>query len=84
MDAIRMVITIILMIVSVLLVIVVMMQQSKESGLGAAFGGETSTLSAKGRSASREAKLRRLTVIFASIIGLLAIVMTALPNVTII
>lgn len=80
MDTVRLIITIVLMVVSVLLIIVVLMQQSKESGLGAAFGGESSSISSKGRSASKEAKLRKLTVIFAIIVGVLALVMTALPT----
>lgn len=80
MDTVRMVITIFLLIVSALLVVVVLMQQSKESGLGSAFGGESSSISSKGRSAGKEAKLRKLTIALAAIIGVLALVMTALPN----
>ena len=80
MDTLRMVITIFLMVISALLVVVVLMQKSKDGGLGAAFGGDNSAISTKGRSASKEAKLRKITVILASILGILALVMTALPN----
>lgn len=78
MEVIQKIITIVLLVVSALLIVVVLMQQSKDAGLGAAFGGESSTLSTKGRSASKEAKLRKLTIIFASIVGVLALVMVAI------
>ncbi|MDL2235052.1 preprotein translocase subunit SecG [Christensenellaceae bacterium OttesenSCG-928-L17] len=81
MDTLRMVITIMLLIVSALLIVVVLMQKSKDSGLGAAFGGDSSSLSAKGQSASKEAKLRKLTIIFAVILGVFALVLVALPPV---
>ena len=79
MDTLRTVIIIVLLLVSLSLIAVVLMQKSKEGGLGSAFGGETSSLSAKGQNASKEAKLRKLTVILASILGFFALVLVALP-----
>lgn len=80
METLRLIIQIVLLVTSVAMIAVVLMQQSKESGLGAAFGGESSSLSAKGRSASKEAKLRKITVTLAVIMGVLALVITALPG----
>lgn len=79
MEVVRQVITIILLVVSVVLIAVVLMQQTKSSGLGAAFGGESSSLSAKGKSATKEAKLQKITIILAIVVGVLALVMVALP-----
>ncbi|MDR1620577.1 MAG: preprotein translocase subunit SecG [Clostridiales bacterium] len=73
MEVLRTVLTIVLMAVSVLMIIVVLMQQSKETGMGAAFGGETSTLGSKGRAASKEAKLQKLTKILAIVMGVIAV-----------
>jgi len=80
MDVVRFVIQIIMLIVCVVLIAVILMQQAKQNGLGAAFGGETSSLSLKGKSATKEAKLQRLTKILAVVVGVLALVMVALPN----
>ncbi|MPM29927.1 hypothetical protein SDC9_76469 [bioreactor metagenome] len=70
------VIQIALVVISVLLVVVVMLQKTKSSGMGAAFGGETTSFTAKGKAASREAKLQKLTIILASTVGVLALVLT--------
>ena len=65
-----------LLLISLLLVVVVLLQKTKSSGMGAAFGGETTSFTAKGKAASREAKLQKLTIILASTVGVLAIVLT--------
>lgn len=70
------IIRIALMVISVLLVIVVLLQKTKSSGLGASFGGETQSFTAKGKAASREAKLQKLTILLAAIVGALALVLT--------
>lgn len=70
------VIQISLVVISVLLVVVVMLQKTKSSGMGAAFGGETASFTAKGKAASREAKLQKLTIILASVVGVLALLLT--------
>lgn len=76
MSTLATIITICLLIVSVLLVIVVLLQKTKSSGMGTAFGADTQSFTSKGRAASREAKLQKLTVVFAIILGVLATVLT--------
>ncbi|MDD3920413.1 MAG: preprotein translocase subunit SecG [Eubacteriales bacterium] len=75
MEVARTILTIILLIVSVLLIVVVLMQSSKSSGLGSAFGGDTQSISNKGKAASKEAKLQKLTKILAIAMGVLALAM---------
>ncbi len=65
-----------LLVISLLLVVVVLLQKTKSSGMGAAFGGETTSFTAKGKAASREVKLQKLTIILASIVGVLALLLT--------
>ena len=79
MEVVRQIMTIFMLIVSVVLNVVILMQQSKETGLGSVFGGESSSLSLKGKSATKEAKLRKITVILAVVLGLFALIMVALP-----
>ena len=65
-----------ILMVAVLLVIVVLAQNAKSAGLGSAFGNDTTALGqARNAKAGREAKLQRLTVIFASVLGVLALVL---------
>jgi len=76
MDTAALIIRIALMVISVLLVVVVLLQKTKSSGMGAAFGGETASFTAKGKAASREAKLQKLTIALAAIVGVLALLLT--------
>ena len=76
METLALVIRIALLVISVLLVVVVLLQKTKSSGLGASFGGETNSFTAKGKAASREAKLQKLTIILAAIVGVLALILT--------
>lgn len=80
MEVFRTIITVLLLIISVLMIVVVLMQKSKEGGLGSAFGGDGggSSLSAKGKAASKEAKLQKLTKILAVAMGILALAITAI------
>ena len=75
MDTLNLIIEILLAVIAVLLVIVVLLQKTKTAGMGAAFGGETESFTQRDKAASREVKLQRLTVIFAIIIGVLALVL---------
>lgn len=75
METLSTIITIALVIVSVFLIVVVLLQKSKSAGMGSAFGGDTQSFTAKGKAASREAKLQKLTIILAAILGVLAIVL---------
>jgi protein translocase SecG subunit len=60
----------------VLLIIVVLVQKTKSSGMGAAFGGDTASFTAKGKAASREAKLQKVTIGLAIALGVLALLLT--------
>ncbi len=76
MDTLALVIRIALMVISILLVVVVLLQKTKSSGLGASFGGETTSFTNRGKAASREAKLQKLTIILAAVVGVLALLLT--------
>jgi len=78
METLALIIRIALLVISVLLVVTVLLQKTKSSGLGASFGGETNSFTAKGKAASREAKLQKLTIVLAAIVGVLALVLTVL------
>jgi preprotein translocase subunit SecG len=78
METAALIIRIALMLISVLLVIAVLLQKTKSSGLGSSFGGDTASFTTKGKAASREAKLQKLTVILAIIVGVLALVLTVI------
>ena len=72
------IITILLVIASVLMITVVLMQKSKSAGMGSAFGSDSQSFTAKGRAASRDAKLKKITVILAIVIGVLAIALAVI------
>ena len=63
----------ILVVSSILMSVVVLIQQRKSSGLGAAYGGDTVSFSQRGKAASREAKLQKITVVLAIVIAIMAI-----------
>ena len=76
METISLIIKIALLAISVLLILVVLLQKSKSSGMGAAYGGDTVSFTAKGKAASREAKLKKITIVLAIILGILALGLT--------
>ena len=67
------IITIALILVAIAIIIVVLVKKTKSAGVGSAFGGDTASFTAKGKAASREAKLQKLTIILSVIFGVLAI-----------
>jgi len=73
MDILNWIITGILVVASILMCVVVLIQQTKSSGLGAAYGGDTVSFSQRGKAASREAKLQKITVVLAIIIAVMSI-----------
>lgn len=73
MEVVSTIVTIALLLVAVLLIVVVLLQKTKSAGVGAAFGAETQSFTARGKAASREAKLQRTTVVLAIVLGVLAI-----------
>ena len=79
MEVASLILQIVLIVASVCLIVVVLLQSGQSSGLGAAFGGETQTFTgAKGRAASKERKLQKITVILGIVIGVLALVILIL------
>ena len=72
------VITILLVIASILMIAVVLLQKSKSAGMGSAFGSDSQSFTAKGRAASRDAKLKKITVYLAIVIGVLAIALAVI------
>lgn len=79
MEIFEIIVNILLLVAAVLLVIVVLAQDSKSAGLGGAFGSETTALSTRGKKASREKQLQKLTVVFGIIVAVLAILMLLMP-----
>ena len=73
MDILMWIITGILVVSSILMCVVVLIQQTKSSGLGAAYGGDTVSFSQRGKAASREAKLQKITVVLAIVIAVMSI-----------
>ena len=75
MEVVSTIITIALLVIAILLIVVVLMQKTKSAGMGSAFGGDTQSFTARGKAASREAKLQKATVILAIVLGVLAVVL---------
>ncbi len=75
METLRIILNILLIVASIVLITVVLMQKSKSGGLGGAFGGDTQVFGSRGKAASKEAKLQRITIVSAIIIAVIAIVM---------
>ena len=75
MEVVSTIITIALLVIAILLIVVDLMQKTKSAGMGSAFGGDTQSFTARGKAASREAKLQKTTVILAIVLGVLAVVL---------
>ena len=75
METLGIIVNIVLILASVALIAVVLMQETQSAGLGGAFGGVTASFTARGRRASREAKLQKITIVLGAVIGVLAIAM---------
>lgn len=68
-------IEIVLVLVSVVLIIAVLMQKSKSAGLGSAYGSDTETFGVKGREAKKDLQLKKITLVCACVIAVLALVL---------
>ena len=80
MDILMWIVAIILVASSILMCAVVLIQQTKSSGLGAAYGSETMSFSQRGKAASREAKLQKITVVLAIVIAVMAIALLVISR----
>lgn len=79
-EILNLVVNILMLIVAVCLVVVVLTQDAKSSGLGSAFGNDTTSFGkARSAKATKEAKLQKLTVVFAIALGVLALILLVLP-----
>lgn len=73
MDVLIWVLFILLIISAVLMVAVVLMQDTKSSGMGASFGGNSDSFFGRNQSKTREGKLKNATKGIAVLIGVLCI-----------
>lgn len=82
MQIVEIIVTVLMLFVAALLVGAVLAQDAKSAGLGSAFGNDTTAL-ARDRNVkvSREAKLRKYTVVLAIVLGVLALVLLVLPGI---
>ena len=71
-------IEIILVLVSVAMIVAVLMQKSKSAGLGAAYGSDTETFGVKGREARKDQQLKKITLVCACVIAVMALVLMCL------
>lgn len=74
-EGVRTAIIIVIVLCAAILITVVLMQQTKSGGLGGAFGGDTQSFTARGKAASRETKLQKITLAAAVVIAVLAILL---------
>ncbi len=82
MDTLNIVLNIVLIICSGVLVLSVLLQSTKSAGLGGAFGGDTQSFTARGRAASKEMKLQKLTITMGIVIAVIAIAMMIVSTIT--
>ena len=74
----RIAIQVLLVLVAVVLIVAVLMQKSKSAGLGAAYGSDTESFGVKGREAKKDLQLKKITLICAVVIAVLALVLMCL------
>ena len=76
MNTLEIILGIILLLIAVALIVVITLQQSKKGGLGGAIGGGTTdSYYGRNKSKSKEAMLKKLTVIFSVALAVLALVL---------
>ncbi|MBQ1770995.1 MAG: preprotein translocase subunit SecG [Clostridia bacterium] len=78
MNILSIIITVLLVLDAIGMIIIVLMQKTKTAGLGAAFGDDGASFTSKGRAASKEAKLQKITIILAIVFGVLALVLAVI------
>ncbi len=83
MNIVEFIVNILLLVASILLVVIVLMQDSKNAGLGSAFGSDTTSFgNSRSKKASREKQLQKITVILGVAVAVLAIIMLLIPAFT--
>ena len=78
MNILSIIITVLLVLDAIAMIIIVLMQKTKTAGLGAAFGDDGASFTSKGRAASKEAKLQKITIILAIVFGVLALILAVI------
>ncbi|MBR0444401.1 MAG: preprotein translocase subunit SecG [Clostridia bacterium] len=78
MNILSIIITVLLVLDAIGIIIIVLMQKTKTAGLGAAFGDDGASFTSKGRAASKEAKLQKITIILAIVFGVLALILAVI------
>ena len=78
MQTVIFILNIVLVVVAVVLTVVVAIQKSKSAGLGAAFGGESASVTPRAKTASREVVLQKITVVLAVLFGVIALAIAVL------
>ena len=78
MNILSIIITVLLVLDAIGMIIIVLMQKTKTAGLGAAFGDDGASFTSKGRAASKEAKLQKITIILAIVFGVLALILAVI------
>ena len=78
MNILSIIITVLLVLDAIGIIIIVLMQKTKTASLGAAFGDDGASFTSKGRAASKEAKLQKITIILAIVFGVLALVLAVI------
>ena len=78
MNILSIIITVLLVLDAIGMIIIVLMQKTKTAGLGAAFGDDGASFTSKGRAATKEAKLQKITIILAIVFGVLALVLAVI------
>ena len=78
MNILSIIMTVLLVLDAIGMIIIVLMQKTKTAGLGAAFGDDGASFTSKGRAASKEAKLQKITIILAIVFGVLALVLAVI------
>ncbi|MBQ9833098.1 MAG: preprotein translocase subunit SecG [Clostridia bacterium] len=77
-EGVKTAIIVVIVLCALVLIAAVLMQQTKSAGLGGAFGGDTQSFTARGKAASKEAKLQKITLITAIAITVLTILLAIL------
>lgn len=81
MEILRIIVNIVLLMASALLITVVLMQSTKSAGLGSAFGGDSPSFTARGKAASKDAKLQKITKYTAIALGILSLAMAVINSI---
>ncbi|MCH5279163.1 MAG: preprotein translocase subunit SecG [Christensenellaceae bacterium] len=82
MKTVELIVNVLMLVVAAILVAVVLLQDATSAGLGSVFGNDTTALGqARNQKVSKEVKLQKLTVVFAIVLAVLALILLVLPGI---